>query len=198
MRFEHGGDGCLSIWADCYEGGPMSFPEGAKVLEVGCAEADWMTPMLAVRPDLQIVGIDCRRCERPAPTIEGDVLTYEWPDASFDAVVGVSSIEHIGLTHYGDPADPDGDTHCMERVVRWLKPGGWVYLDVPYDPAGYREDGTSHRVYDERTLSRLIVPGLTLKRRWFAPGEDKGLFDEPPTAPIPWAYAYVALYAVKE
>lgn len=163
--FDH--DECLRVFKAAYDDFPLIFPPRARVLEIGCAEADWQTPMLALRPDLQIVGIDWRKCDRPGLTlIRGDVLTYEFPEASFDCVVGVSSIEHIGLGHYDhDPIDPDGDTHCMERVVRWLKPGGWVYFDVPTGPA-YRLEGTSHRVYDDDSLHRrLLVPGLTPQRK---------------------------------
>lgn len=165
--FDAGGDGCLEIWARCYATGTFDFPLGARVLEIGCAEADWMTPMLALRPDLQITGIDWRACRRPGTVIQGDVLTQDWPAASFDAVVGVSSIEHLGLGHYeGDPLDVDGDRHGMERVAQWLTPGGWVYLDVPY-ASSYRVDGTACRLYDDAALAtRLIVPGLTERQRW--------------------------------
>jgi SAM-dependent methyltransferase len=162
----------LSLWADAYATGTYDFPPQARVLEVGCAEADWITPMLALRPDLVITGIDWRKCTRPGTVIQGDVLTQEFPDASFDVMVGVSSMEHIGLGHYDqDPLDVDGDVHAMARVVRWLKLGGWVYLDVPYEPAGYRVEGTSHRVYDDAALQARLLPGLTIRQRWLSTTE---------------------------
>jgi SAM-dependent methyltransferase len=157
---------CLRLFAQCYDAFPLVFPPSATVLEIGCAEDNWQTPMLGLRPDLQITGIDWRACERPGVTVRGDVLVTDFPPASFDAVVGVSSIEHIGLGHYdGDPLDPDGDTHAMQRAARWLTPGGWIYLDVPYGPA-YRVEGTSHRVYDDAAVrARLVVPGLRVTGR---------------------------------
>ena len=163
------GDACVAIFGTLYRMGRLSLPHGAQVLEVGCAEDDFLTPMLKERPDLQLTGIDWRPCDRPGTVIRGDVLTHDFPEASFDAVVGVSSIEHIGLGHYSqDPLDVDGDRHCLERVVKWLKPGGWVYADVPYDPAGYFVHGTAYRVYDEAALaSRIVVPGLVERQRWY-------------------------------
>ena len=157
------------MFGTLYEMGRLHLPHGAHVLEVGCAEDDWMTPMLAARPDLQLTGIDWRGCDRPGTLIRGDVLVHDFPEASFDAVVGISSIEHIGLGHYNqDPLDDDGDRHCMERIVRWLKPGGWVYADVPYDPDRYEVHGTAYRTYDDRALAdRLLVPGLVERQRWF-------------------------------
>lgn len=161
VQFGGVGDECLSMFADVWATGRLHFPPSARVLEIGCAEADWMTLMLAQRPDLSITGIDWRACERPGTVIQGDVLTHDFPDESFDVVVGVSSVEHIGLGHYeADPLDVDGDRHCMERVARWLKPGGWVYLDVPFTKSGFKVVGTSYRAYDDATAVERLLPGL--------------------------------------
>ena len=196
MRFSSGTDACLSLFADVYDTGALVFPVGARVLEIGCSEANWIAPMLALRPDLQITGIDWRRCDRPGTVIHGDVLTQAFQGASFDAIVGISSIEHIGLGHYSnDPLDEDGDRHCMERVATWLTPGGSVYLDVPFAAEGYRVHGTEYRVYDESAYQeRLIAPGLTLTRAWYSQGES--LLGVPPT---PYSgCVYVALLATRD
>jgi len=165
------------------------------VLEIGCAEADWVTPMLEQRPDLQITAIDWRACERPCTVIRGDVLRHDFPEASFDAVVGISSIEHIGLGHYeGDPLDVDGDVHCMERVARWLKPGGWVYADVPFDTTGYRVWKTKCRIYDDEAVRRrLLRPLVEHAGRYsvvqrYASREGALLNTVPMTVPAPFAY----------
>lgn len=165
MSFQHSNDICLSFWAEAWDAGVISFPQGAKVLEIGCAEADWMTPMLKERPDLKITGIDWRECARPGELVKDDVLVHDFPSESFDAVVGVSSIEHIGLGSYTDPLNPDGDTHTIERVYTWIKPGGWLYLDVPYRPDGPYYVTGNFRAYDEPAVqSRLIVGGF--RERW--------------------------------
>ena len=197
MAFVSGGDSCLSIYQHVYAQGVLVFPRDARVLEIGSAEADWMTPMLADRPDLQITGIDWRRHKRPGTVVQADVLTHDFPAASFDVVVGISSIEHIGLGHYeNDPADVDGDTHCMQRVVQWLKPGGWVYLDVPYDETRYAVIGTSHRSYNGPAVrSRLLVPGLTVQKAWYADAE--GHLTARPTG-TDTLIGYIAVLATKE
>lgn len=196
-RYSHGNDSCLSIWADAYGSGSFDFPQNARVLEIGCAEADWMTPMLALRPDLKITGIDWRGCDRPAPVVQGDVLTTGFTPKSFDCVVGVSSIEHIGLGHYkADPLHVNGDSVCMERVVEWLKPGGWVYFDVPWNPLGYEVHGTSHRTYDEQALQqRLLVPGLKEVHRWYATHAGRVVPSLEPQA-LPH-FDYIAILATK-
>lgn len=159
------GDLCLSIFADVYATGALVFPPNAKVLEIGCAEADWQTPMLALRPDLQITGIDWRKCKRPGTTIKGDILTQDFAPGSFDVVVGISSIEHIGLGHYeADPKYVDGDITCMELVGKWLKPDGWVYFDVPYNASGYMVLNTEARIYDDEALCMRLTTPLDFTR----------------------------------
>lgn len=195
--YDAGTDGCLSIFGQVYATGALVFPHQAPVLEIGCAEADWMTPMLVLRPDLQITGIDWRACERPGAVVHGDILTQDWPAESFDVVIGISSIEHIGLGHYDqDPLDAEGDRRCMARVARWLKPGGWIYADVPYGDT-FHVVGTSHRVYSEAALlDRLCPRPLVMTRLWY--GYDCDAIRETPNPAPLTQMAYVAMLVTKE
>lgn len=173
MKYNARGDSCLSIWADCYESGRFDFPPHARVLEVGCSEANWMGEMFRVRPDLAITGVDWRACGKQhhgGVIIRGDILTQPFPRDYFDAVVGISSLEHIGLGHYDrDPLEADGDVRVMTLIRDWLKPGGWVYFDVPYSAHGYRVQGTECRVYDDASLrARMLPDGLVEEARWYA------------------------------
>jgi SAM-dependent methyltransferase len=152
-------DLCIGFFADVWNAGHIVFPDKARILEIGCAEADWQSPMLALRPDLEIVGVDVRACSRPGELIQADVLTLEFPKQSCDAIVSVSAIEHIGLGAYDDPLDEHGDSETMRLIGTWLKPGGLCYLDVPYRPHGPYQNTGKHRAYDPETLaSRLLVP----------------------------------------
>lgn len=116
--------------------------------------------MTQARPDLQITGIDVRRCDRAATVILGDVLTHDFPPASFDAIVFISSLEHIGLGAYGDPIDPDGDTKAMARARTWVRTDGLVYFDVPYSPQYTLVKGKWRR-YDDANLRRRVMTGWT-------------------------------------
>jgi cyclopropane fatty-acyl-phospholipid synthase-like methyltransferase len=167
MPFNHGDDLCLSFWAEAWDAKAVTFPRGAAVLEIGCAEADWQTPMLKERPDLKLTGIDWRECKRPGLTHKGDVLMWDFGRDVFDAIVSVSATEHIGLGSYNnDPIDVDGDMRSMRYAYDWLKPGGWMYLDVPYRPDGPYSVNSNFRAYDEAAIqSRLIVGGFVEKWR---------------------------------
>lgn len=200
QEFEHGDPGLMLFGASLRAGAPMVFGHGDDnparrfaVLEIGCCEADWLHPAGDAWPDCWFSGIDTRapsETERDGKVIRSraDVMQGDnfAPD-TFDAIVSLSAIEHIGLGHYGDPKHPDGDSIALANAWRWLKPGGWFYLDVPYAPLGYRVCGTSHRQYDDEALSyRLrIMQGLNgyswvLKWSGYAPKREAGRLVERP------------------
>lgn len=154
-----GKDECLQFFTLALHTIRPPVPASGSLLEIGCAEANWLALAQKAWPDLTLTGIDWRRCEnRPGTTIQGDVLTHVFPAESFDLIVSVSAIEHIGLGHYSkDPVDADGDTKAIANAYRWLKPGGWLFFDVPWNAGdAYQVVGTSHRIYDDAThRSRL-------------------------------------------
>jgi len=155
MTFPKIDDHCIDFFAQAWNDGLMTFPPGARVLEIGSAEGDWQRPMLSIRPDLHIVGIDVRSTKHEHH-ITGDVLTHDFEPTSFDAVVAISSLEHVGLGGYGDPLDPDGDRHAATRAWTWLKPGGLFYFDVPFGDT-YQLHGKWRR-YDRDALRARLYP----------------------------------------
>lgn len=195
--YTQGDPGLTLFTAALNAGAPMGFAPRMRVLEIGCCEADWLHKAHEAWPDVDFVGIDTRAPD----VVSGDgKVTRMRRDArdatlfepvSFDAVVSVSAIEHIGLGHYKDPKDPDGDTAAMANVWRWLKPGGWVYFDVPYDPTGYRVLNTECRIYDDAARwSRLWVEPLAAAKasaQWLWDGyvdsTTPGRLIEKPTTP---------------
>lgn len=161
MTFKSGGDLCLGFFQEIWDACHLSdrLPLQAHVLEIGCAEADWLGQMRQARPDLHLTGIDTRETDpRPAADlyILGDVLQQTFEPASFNAIVAVSVIEWIGLGFYqGNPTREGADVEMLRRCRDWIRPGGWLYLDTPYN-----ERGTllrRHlRAYDWPTLTEMF------------------------------------------
>jgi SAM-dependent methyltransferase len=147
----------IGLFQACLKAGaPMTFASGMHVLEAGCCEADWLHAAHKAWPGVQLTGVDWRAPD--AVSGDGKVTRRKgnlldpamFEQETFDACVSLSAIEHMGLGHYSkDPLDVDGDSKVVANIWRWLKPGGWFYLDVPYDPTGYRVQGTECRVYDD-------------------------------------------------
>jgi SAM-dependent methyltransferase len=112
-------------------------------------------------------------------------------------VVSLSAIEHFGLGHYKDPIDPDGDSRIVANVWRWLKPGGIFYFDVPYDPTGYRVQGTKCRVYDWGAIhDRLLFASWVgpMLESWYAEATAAGkLVPSPGAAVTPFHYIALLL-----
>lgn len=186
-------DSCVRVWEHALPTWPLTWPVGARVLEIGCQDVNWLSLAVDADDTIQVVGLDWRGAlPGPGERLKGDVLQATFAPASFDAIVMISALEHIGLGHYAkDPIDPDGDMKTMALCATWLRPGGWVYADVPYDPTGYRLDGTAARIYDDQALRvRLNMPGLRQGARVWASMD--GALIERPTTMKPRAYCYVA------
>ena len=163
-------DECVRTWITTLRAHPLTWPPGARVLEIGCQDVDWLTAATQADPSITVTGIDWRGSRAGAGTrLQGDVLVQTFAPASFDAIAMISTLEHIGLGHYShDPVCAEGDIETLRRCAAWLAPGGWVYADVPYG-AAYRVFGTKCRIYDQAAvLTRLAVPGLRLEYQGWA------------------------------
>lgn len=156
-----GHDVGINLFDACLRAGaPMVFSPGMRVLEIGSCESDWLERAMAAWPGVEFAGIDVRADKHNR--------AYRWKrnamdaslfcDGAFDGIVSLSAMEHVGLGHYQDPLDPCGDLKAAENAWLWLKPGGWFYFDVPYDPTGYRVQGTKCRVYDDAALYGRLLP----------------------------------------
>lgn len=183
-RFRDQNDMCLGFFKTMYEAYQPPLPPGARLLELGCAEANWLAGMRSHRPDLYLVGIDTRHEHRPDADehIIADLLQHDFPEASFDAIIAVSVTAWCGMGKYaGNPTDPEGDRKMLQRVHRWLKPDGWVYLDMPADldaedPRGFTMRRCGARAYTEAGLRDRLYQGLWTEtaRQRFNPGYEDG------------------------
>lgn len=141
----------------------------ARVLEIGCCEYDWLAAATVTWPEMTFTGIDWRKYKRPvrATVIQGDVMVQPFPAGSFDWIVSISALEHVGLGHYAaDPTQADGDMIALRKCWEWLVPGGWLYFDVPYNPAKYEVVRTSHRIYDDAAIASRLVQGHPWREHW--------------------------------
>jgi SAM-dependent methyltransferase len=157
--------------------------------------------MRRFNPEMRLTGVDARWQQREANGFElvhGNAMDADlYAPARFDVIVLLGALEHFGLGFYGDPTDEDGDTRTMQNVARWLKPGGWVYFDVPCNPT-YRVTENRHfRVYSPAAVGqRLIVPGLREVSRGYSDCEPRAgaWMEEPTVEKVP--YHFVAVLAV--
>lgn len=102
---------------------------GSRILDAGCGQGAW-TLFLRQR-GFETVGLDLS-----APVIEllqrqfpdttfacGDLRATGFADGTFDALFSWGAFEHF----------EDGLGACLDEAHRVLKPGGWLFISVPFD-----------------------------------------------------------------
>jgi 2-polyprenyl-3-methyl-5-hydroxy-6-metoxy-1,4-benzoquinol methylase len=140
---------------------------GAKVLDVGSAES-------SVSLSLATLGYEVTAVDpRPNPLSHERLHVVEariedWKhEAEFDAVVCLSTIEHVGTAAYGQPAAEERvDLRAMVRIRELTRPGGLLVLTTAVGRPSLTEQG---RVYDREGLEELLqgwdASDLTLVQR---------------------------------
>lgn len=102
-------------------------PDGARVLDLGCGSGAPVAREIADRH--RVVGVDVspRQIELAEENVPGgefvcaDALDVDFPPESFDAVVSLYTIDHVPR---------DEHSPLLERMGRWLKPGGLLLVSV--------------------------------------------------------------------
>jgi SAM-dependent methyltransferase len=133
-------------------------PDERRVLDFGGYESVLPLTLSALGHDVTVLD------QRPYPfkgprlrSVTADVFRESSLAAeSFDLVISVSTIEHLGLGRYDDVTMPDGDRLGVERLWRLLRPGGRLMASVP---AGRPAVQRGYRTYDAARL-RAVFPSL--------------------------------------
>src|SRR5215211_6096493 len=140
---------------------------GATVLDVGSTES-------SVSLSLATLGYEVTAVDpRPNPLSHERLHVVaahieDWDHAAqFDAVVCLSTIEHVGTAAYGQPASDERlDLRAMARMRALARPGGLLVLTTAVGTPSLSESG---RVYDREGLDELLagwdVSDLTLVQR---------------------------------
>ncbi len=144
---------------------------GERLLDVGAgrraefsrhaAAAGLRVTALDLREDL---GADATADADAIEFVIGDARALDFPDAGFERIAAISTLEHI----------PAGEDLAVAELARVLAPGGRLVVSVPFNPLRsgtvYKADGIYGRdgrrvffehLYDEDALqARIIRPAL--------------------------------------
>ena len=122
----------------------LSRLRSGRVLEVGYAFAEpaYIAALVDAAPG-ELVGVDLTEAEVPGfETVVADARELPFPDASFDQVLLVSTLEHIGADNevygVGGAADDTGRGVALRELRRILRPAGSLLVTVPLgEPCDY-------------------------------------------------------------
>jgi 2-polyprenyl-3-methyl-5-hydroxy-6-metoxy-1,4-benzoquinol methylase len=144
-----------------------SLPAGASVLDVGATESTVALSLASL--GYKVTALDPRPYPLEHPNLTTVVASIEdWShDGTFDAVVCLSTIEHVGIGAYGEQPKADrADLAGMRRMRELTAPGGLLVLTTRFGRAGEDE---FQRTYDQAGLDELLagweVKELTVLRR---------------------------------
>jgi SAM-dependent methyltransferase len=141
-----------------------------RVLDVGTAFAPTVYHRQLVRlPAAERHGVDLVPFRLPGVVSHrADARELPFPDGSFDRVICISALEHMGLDNErylgpdGSPRDESGDVTALREMGRVAGPDGRVLVTVP--------GGRAHafdwlRQYDADAWSALVAQaGLAIER----------------------------------
>lgn len=111
-----------------------------EILELGCgAGIPTFEKLLAHRPHFRIMGNDLSSAQIALGKarledvvsdtdrikwIEGDMMSLDFADGSFDVILGFYTIQHLPR---------EEQVVILDNIVHWLKPGGYILINFPAD-----------------------------------------------------------------
>ena len=147
----------------------------AKILDVGCSTSALSSMITKFsRNRWRIISIDIANeiGNHGLPSIQMDARRIGFKDKTFDQVMCLSAMEHIGLDHEGAEKQNkghnygiNGDALAMTEIWRVLKAKGTLILTVPYGRLIIKQQG--YRVYNKESLSILTNKFFIIKKEFF-------------------------------
>lgn len=133
----------------------QQIPQSGRILDIGSCDALYLR--VIQQPGRELHCLDPRDCSGDIPP--GAVFHHQsligntLPRRGFDAVVAISTIEHIGLPCYAQEPFQRGDALALAEIRELLKPGAPAVVTVP---AGQSKLMTWYRQYSSSDLHRLF------------------------------------------
>lgn len=135
-----------------------------QILDVGSNESP-ISLMLASF-GYKVTALDLRKPTFNHPNLENvcaDITKWQ-KEKSFDTVICLSTLEHIGLEVYGGSKMPNGDQLAVDNIYSSLKTGGKLLLTVPAS-VNFQVTPT-WRSYNASSLKSLLKKFKSIKYKF--------------------------------
>lgn len=130
--------------------------EGKRLLEFGCTRS--VLAMQVVSFGYHVVGVDLRPYPLTHPRFrfyQTNLLQFEDAEG-FDFVTAISTIEHVGMSAYGETGGESDLRQVAAKLEHLLKPGGKLIVTVPI---GERREATFFRSFAPNGILSLFSGG---------------------------------------
>lgn len=134
------------------------------VLDIGCSSS--RLPIQLASLGYEVHAIDTRPYAFTHPNLQFyQKDLFKWsPPISFDIVLLISTLEHLGLGGYGDLVLPEADKQAVDKIRQWLKERGQLIVTVPF---GKPQITRKHRIYDSKRLKDVFSEFKWKNERYF-------------------------------
>lgn len=126
-------------------------PDGASVLDVGCGSGRDSAYLKSLGYDVTAMDGSNEMCEIASVHIGQDVLQLKFNEMDFvevfDGVWANASLHHVSRSEM---------PYIMKKVIRSIKPGGVLYLALPYGSFEGMLDGRYITCYQTKELKEII------------------------------------------
>jgi SAM-dependent methyltransferase len=145
------------------------------LLDVGSAGSFF--PLQMAKRGFIVTAVDVRSYSQTHENlkfIQADITKLPFPAEFFDTITCISTIEHLGLSAYGDPRRDNADEAAISEFKRVLVPRGRLILTTPfclkYQLLKWKD--AYERIYDQDKIESLFASWKIVKghyyvcRRW--------------------------------
>jgi len=137
------------------------------ILDVGCWSS--LLPEELSNRGHKVFGLDVQDYGKPKgfTFIKGDVISsdFSFEKDMFDYIICLSTIEHIGIGHYGDKRDKRGDRIVLEKFSFFLKDEGRLLVTLPF--AGNYSENRFQRIHTKKSFLGLIDGLFEIEKEQF-------------------------------
>ena len=142
------------------------------ILDVGSTGS--LFPLKLAKAGFKVHVIDSRKYPEKHKNLEitmGDITNNNFSDNYFDIISCVSTIEHIGLSAYGDPKFNNGDFNAFNEFKRIVKKKGFLIITTPFSKKYCLKSlgETVERIYNWDRLKKLFEGWDIIREEYYIP-----------------------------
>ncbi len=142
------------------------------IVDFGGTES--LVPLQLAALGFKVTMVDIRPSAFKHPNLTqviADLRKLPFPDSAFDHAYALSTLEHVGVGHYGDEIDPNGDAKCVREAWRVLRDGGYFLLS---SPVGIPDQNELQRIYAPSDLVKLVADRFQIETTYIYKSEKLG------------------------